>query len=95
MGARLLKRWIHQPLLDLAQIQLRQDAVAELHRDAFLRADLRKLLDGLYDVERLVGRIGFGTANTRDLIGLKRTLLRLPKIKARLKDVTSARFAFQ
>jgi DNA mismatch repair protein MutS len=89
MGARLLKRWVHQPLLDLSAIQQRQDAVAELHRDAFLRADLRKLLDGLYDVERLVGRIGFGTANARDLIGLKRALLRIPKIKARLKDAQS------
>lgn len=90
MGARLLKRWIHQPLLDLEQIHLRQDAVAELCRDAFLRADLRKLLDGLYDVERLVGRIGFGTANARDLIGLKRALLRIPKIKERLRAAQSA-----
>ncbi len=90
MGARMLKRWVHQPLLDLEQIRLRQDAVAELHRDAFLRADIRKLLDGLYDVERLVGRIGFGTANARDLIGLKRALLRIPKIKARLNDAQSA-----
>ncbi len=90
MGARMLKRWIHQPLLELEKIQERQDAVAELHRDVFLRTDLRKLLDGLYDVERLVGRIGFGTANARDLIGLKRALLRLPKIKARLNDTQSA-----
>lgn len=86
MGARLLKRWIMQPLLDLTQIHARLDAVDELHRDAFLRGDLRDLLDGLYDVERLVGRIGFGNANARDLIGLKRALIRLPKIKARLVE---------
>ncbi|MEW5718804.1 MAG: DNA mismatch repair protein MutS [Chloroflexota bacterium] len=84
MGARLLKRWIQQPLLDLAQIHARLDAVDEFHRDAFLRGDIRKLLDGLYDVERLVGRIGFGNANARDLIGLKRALTRLPQIKSRL-----------
>lgn len=89
MGARMLRRWIQQPLLDLEKIRERQDAVAELHRDAFLRADVRKLLDGLYDVERLVGRIGFGTANARDLIGLKRALLRIPKIKTRLNDAQS------
>ncbi len=89
MGARMLRRWIQQPLLDLEKIRERQDAVAELHRDAFLRADIRKLLDGLYDVERLVGRIGFGTANARDLIGLKRALLRIPKIKTRLNDAQS------
>ena len=74
MGARLFKRWIQQPLLDLAQIHARLDAVEEFHRDSFLRGDIRKLLDGLYDVERLVGRIGFGNANARDLIGLKRAV---------------------
>jgi DNA mismatch repair protein MutS len=84
MGARLLRRWIQQPLLDLAQIHARLAAVEEFHRDAFLRGDIRKLLDGLYDVERLVGRIGFGNANARDLIALKRALTRLPQIKARL-----------
>ncbi len=84
MGARLLKRWINQPLLDLSPIHARLDAVEQLLNDAFLRGDLRKLLDGLYDVERLVGRIGFGNANARDLIALKRTLVRLPQIKARL-----------
>jgi len=91
MGARLLKRWIQQPLLDLAQIHARLDAVDELHGDAFLREDLRRLLDGLYDVERLVGRIGFGNANARDVIALKHTLARLPHIKARLAQVEAAR----
>lgn len=91
MGARLLKRWVTQPLLDLAQIQARLDAVDELHHDAFLREDLRKLLDGLYDIERLVGRISFGSANARDLMGLKRALLRLPHIKKRLRETRSAR----
>jgi DNA mismatch repair protein MutS len=84
MGARLLRRWIQQPLLDLAQMHARLDAVEEFQCDSFLRGDIRKLLDGLYDVERLVGRIGFGNANARDLIGLKRALTRLPQIKSRL-----------
>jgi DNA mismatch repair protein MutS len=86
MGARLMKRWINQPLLDRAQIHARLDAVEEFFRDSFLRGDIRKLLDGLYDVERLVGRIGFGNANARDLIALKRALNRLPQIKSRLRD---------
>ncbi|MBI1802792.1 MAG: DNA mismatch repair protein MutS [Chloroflexi bacterium] len=84
MGARLLKRWIQQPLLDADLINARLDAVEELHRDVFLREDVRKLLDGLYDVERLVGRIGFGTAGARDLNALKRVLRRLPAMKALL-----------
>jgi DNA mismatch repair protein MutS len=91
MGARLLKRWVQQPLLDLDQIRARLEAVDELHGDAFLREDVRRLLDGLYDVERLVGRIGFGNANARDLIALKVTLIRLPQIKARLAQTRSAR----
>lgn len=90
MGARLLKRWIHQPLLDLDRIRARLDAVEALAEVEFLRQDLRKLLDGLYDVERLVGRIGFGNANARDLIGLKRALLRLPKIKQTLAQARAA-----
>ncbi|MCA1554392.1 MAG: DNA mismatch repair protein MutS, partial [Chloroflexi bacterium] len=84
MGARLLRRWVQQPLLDLSRIRARLDAVGELHTNSFLRQDLRKSLDGLYDVERLVGRIGFGTANARDLMGLKRALVRLPFIKSTL-----------
>ncbi len=91
MGARLLKRWLAQPLLDLAQINARLDAVEELVRDAFLREDLRSRLDGLYDVERLVGRIGFGNANARDLLALKHVLVRLPQIKARLLGAKAQR----
>jgi DNA mismatch repair protein MutS len=91
MGARTLKRWINQPRLDLARIQARLDAVEELVGDAFLRDDLQALLDGLYDVERLVGRIGFGNANARDLVALRRTLERLPDIRRRLAGAWSAR----
>jgi DNA mismatch repair protein MutS len=107
MGARLLRRWIKQPLLDLNGIQARLDAVEELvgggdppaalsdgsaaGSGVFMRADLRRLLDGLYDVERLVGRIGFGSANGRDLVGLKKVLERLPRIKERLAEAKSAR----
>ncbi len=111
MGARLLRRWIQQPLLDLARIQARLDAVEELCpplsappqsppilggkvgglRGPFLRADLRRLLDGLHDVERLVGRVGFGTANARDLAALRRALERIPRVKQILKKARSPR----
>jgi DNA mismatch repair protein MutS len=104
MGARLLRRWIQQPLLDLARIDARLDAVEELvdpqsrgmdgqetvgECRPFLRADLRKLLNGMYDVERLVGRVGFGSANARDLAALRRSLIRIPRIKALLASVRS------
>jgi len=91
MGARLLRRWIHQPLLDLAAIEARLDAVEELVNDHFLRGDLRGLLDGLYDVERLVGRIGFGNANARDLVALRAVLDRLPGLKILLDRASAAR----
>jgi len=91
MGARLLRRWIHQPLLDLERIETRLDAVENLVGDHFLRGDLRELLDGLYDVERLVGRIGFGNANARDLIALRSALDRLPGVKGLLEKATAAR----
>ena len=88
MGARLLRRWIHQPLRDLARIEARLDAVENLVNDHFLRADLRHLLDGLYDVERLVGRIGFGNANARDLVALRSVMDRLPDLKVLLERTT-------
>jgi len=90
MGARLLRRWIRQPLLDLERIEARLDAVDNLVNDHFLRADLRDLLNGLYDVERLVGRIGFGNANARDLVALRVVLDRLPDLKTLLEKATSA-----
>jgi DNA mismatch repair protein MutS len=102
MGARLLRRWMQQPLLDLARIQARLGAVEELVScppgsgdreeagggvgEIFLRADLRRLLDGLHDVERLVGRVGFGTANGRDLAALRRALGRIPHVKRLLQN---------
>jgi len=81
MGRRLLLRWVNQPLLDLSRIRERLDAVEELVTNNLFRGDLRAALGGMSDVERLAGRIGFGNANARDLIALKRSLLRLPRIK--------------
>lgn len=100
MGARLLRRWIQQPLVNLRRIHDRLDAVQELcpradapaeGQGSFLRIDLRERLDALHDVERLVGRVGFGTANARDLAALRRSLERIPEIKALLKEARSAR----
>jgi DNA mismatch repair protein MutS len=80
MGRRLLSRWIVQPLADLASLNRRQDAVAELFEHPLLRSDIRTCLDQVYDVERLVGRIGFGNANARDLVMLRSVLERVPQI---------------
>lgn len=91
MGARLLRRWIVQPLLDRARIEERLEAVAALVGDALLRHDLRAGLEGLHDVERLAGRIGFGSANARDLIALRRASERLPALRRHLARATAPR----
>ncbi len=80
MGARKLRHWIAHPLVDLAQIQARHSAVEELARESLLRDDLRQLLDGVYDLERLNGRIAMATGNAKDLAALKTSLLRLPQL---------------
>ena len=91
MGGRMLRRWLSRPLLNVKEIHDRQDAVSELVEHAMQRASLGSTLDGLHDVERLVGRIGFGNANARDLTALRQALERIPRIKALLAQAQSAR----
>lgn len=74
MGARLLRRWLGQPMTDLAAIRRRQEVVAALVEDDELRGDLRLLLDRVLDVERIVGRCRSGAASPRDLWSLHASL---------------------
>lgn len=80
MGGRALRRWLLQPLLDLKGIQARHDTIQELVENSGLRQDLRQLLRQIYDLERLTGRAGSGTANARDLVALSQSLLKLPDL---------------
>lgn len=80
MGGRALRRWLLQPLLDVKGIIARQDTIAELITNTGLRQDLRTLLRQIYDLERLTGRAGSGTANARDLYALAESLGRLPDL---------------
>lgn len=89
MGARLLKLWVEQPLLDLDKINERLDAVEELVNNGLLRNDLRTVLDEVYDLERLAGRVAYGTANARDLVALRVSLEALPRLKEMLARVYS------
>lgn len=82
MGGRALRRWLLQPLLDPLQIQARQDTIQELVDHPILRQDLQKLLRQIYDLERLAGRAGAGTANARDLVALADSLERLSDFSA-------------
>ena len=89
MGSRLLKHWIAYPLLDIRNIQNRQAAVRILREDQVLREEIREQLAGIYDLERLNGRVALGRANARDLIALKESIRKLPEIKNRLFDLPS------
>ncbi len=89
MGGRALRRWLLQPLLDIKGITARQDTISELIRLTNLRDDLRQLLRQIYDLERLSGRAGAGTANARDLRGLADSLLRLKDLAALVKEGNS------
>jgi len=80
MGARLIRQWVNQPLLDLGQINARLDRVAAFHADGVLRAEVRAALKPLADLERITNRVVGGTANPRDLVAMRGTLEVLPKI---------------
>jgi DNA mismatch repair protein MutS len=80
MGARLLRKWVEQPLLDRVEIKLRHDAVARFMGSSIHRGDLRDALGGLSDIERLVSRCSANLAGPRDLAALRQTLINLPKV---------------
>ncbi|BFM40518.1 DNA mismatch repair protein MutS [Synechocystis sp. LKSZ1] len=77
MGGRALRRWLLQPLLDPKGIRARQQTIQELIEQSPLRQDLRQVLRQIYDLERLSGRVGAGSANARDVLGLATSLVRL------------------
>jgi DNA mismatch repair protein MutS len=89
MGSRMLRRWLLQPLLQLAAIQARQETIAELLTNSPLRQDVQRLLKQIYDLERLAGRAGSGTANARDLIALADSFERLPDLADLVANATS------
>ena len=89
MGKRLLRRYIEQPLLSCGQITRRLNAVEELVKDAALRGDIAAALSGMPDVERLMTKIVYGSANGRDLRGLLSALEKLPEIHELLSSVQS------
>jgi len=80
MGSRALRRWLLQPLMDIKGICSRQDTIQELIDNTSLRQDLRQLFKQIYDLERLTGRAGSGTANAKDLVALADSLTRLPEL---------------
>lgn len=81
MGARLLKKWMLQPLLNKEAIEKRLDAVEELTKKVVLKSEINEHLEKIYDIERIVSRINLGCGNARDMLALKKSLEWIPKIK--------------
>jgi len=87
MGARLLRRWVLEPLLDVTAVNQRLDAVEVLVGDGMSCTRLREALDGVRDLERLASRAAMGRATPRELGGLRDSLQRLPDVRAALDGV--------
>ena len=87
MGSRLLKYNIENPLTDKDEIERRYSVIETLLTEFILKNDLITLLDEVYDLERLSGRVSYGNVNARDLLQLKKSLKVLPEIKSILKDI--------
>ena len=80
MGGRRLKQWLERPLLNRFEIENRLNSVSTFLENSYERELLKSLLSSVYDLERLSGRIGFGSVNGRDLIQLKKSLSNLPEL---------------
>ena len=89
MGARLLRLFLEQPLIDRDEIVYRQGAVQTLFDNVICRDEIREYLSAVYDLERLLARVTYKSANPRDLLALKGSLEALAPIKAALEDVSS------
>ena len=89
MGGRLIRRWINDPLVNVDDINARLNAVEEIKNDLLLSDRIVESLKSIYDIERLAGKISYGTVNARDLISLKNSVMQLPNLKETIKDVNS------
>lgn len=92
MGGRLIKNWINQPLIKKNKIEQRLDAIEELCNNYLLLEKIRLNLDGIYDLERILSKVTYGTANARDLASLKYSLLKLPDLKNNVGKLKSSLF---
>ncbi|MEA5004390.1 MAG: DNA mismatch repair protein MutS, partial [Christensenella sp.] len=89
MGGRLLKKFILQPLKNISEIDARLDAVDEVRQDLYLRNSLSDYLGGIYDLERIITRISYGTIDAKDCLSLKSSIAALPYLKGILEETAS------
>lgn len=87
MGSRLLKKWIMKPICDVKEILVRQSIIESFQNKFLIRGDIKNELKNIYDLERLVAKINFGSASGRDLIQLKKSLQIVPSLLSSLKEL--------
>ena len=93
MGKRLLRTWLLRPSLDRAEIEGRLDSVEVQVKDTVRREELRRSLDGILDLERLLSRVTLETANPRDVLALAASFARIPKVRTALSGLSASRLA--
>ncbi len=93
MGARMLRQFIEQPLIDQKEIEQRLNSVEALSKQAINRDEIREYLNPIYDLERLLGKVSYRSANPRDLIAFRNSLSMLPYIKTILADFEDEQLA--
>jgi len=89
LGARLLRKWVEHPLINASAIVKRQNAVEELYNSFMLREQISELLDNVLDLERLITKIVYGSANGKDLRAVSNTIRILPELKTLISSCTS------
>ncbi len=92
MGARLLRKWVEEPLISVKAINRRLDAVEEAKDKYMARQQIMEGLSGLYDIERLAGKVSLGTCNARDLLSLRNSLRKIPFVREGLEEFSKGMF---
>lgn len=87
MGARMMRKYVEQPLIDVEAIEARLEAVEELNRQAMVRDEIREYLHPIYDMERIISRVSYRSANPRDLIAFSTSISMLPYIRQNLEEL--------
>ncbi|WP_456298986.1 DNA mismatch repair protein MutS [Natronincola ferrireducens] len=89
MGGRMIRKWIEEPLVDAVEINQRLEAVEALKNNTLIRQELKANLKNIYDLERLAGKIAYGSITPRDLIALRNSLNHVPNLKILLENIAS------
>ena len=89
MGSRMMNKWLNKPLISKVEINKRLDSVEAFNNNLIIKEDIKEIFKNVYDLERIIGRISSGSANAKDLVWLRRSLVSLPELKNLLSNMNS------